>query len=153
MKLDSAQCLRVSETCTFFGLRKASRAVGTVFDTALRPVGLRGTQFTLLVGLALMRDPTVSRLARSLVLDRTTLTRNLAPLERSGLVESLAGRDGRERRVRLTPRGERKLAEAIERWEGAQRRVITKIGKARWESLMSGLELATQLSQLAHEEA
>jgi DNA-binding MarR family transcriptional regulator len=145
--LDPAACLQIAETCTFFSVRKASRAVGIVFDEALRPSGLRATQFSLLVGLALVPSTTMSRLATHLVLDRTTLTRNLAPLERSGLVENFAAKDGRERRVRLTEAGARKLAQTVARWEQAQRNVVGRLGKTRWKQLLSGLKLAAQLSR------
>src|SRR5262245_3146568 len=148
MKLNPATCLRIAETCTFFSVRRASRAVGAAFDAALRPAGLRATQFSLLVSLAVVQSSTISRLAKVLVLDRTTLTRNLAPLERSGIVESVAGGDHRERCVRLTDLGSRKLADAIALWEQAQRRIVGQLGESRWRTLMSGLKLASRLSRV-----
>src|SRR5262249_6017703 len=79
-RLDRLECREIADTCTFFSVRRASRVVGKIFDEALRPAGLRATQFSLLVGLGMVESATVTRMADSLALDRTSLTRNLAPL-------------------------------------------------------------------------
>jgi len=145
-RLDRLECLEIADTCTFFSVRRASRVVGKIFDEALRPVGVRATQFSLLVGLGMVESATVTRMADSLALDRTSLTRNLGPLERSGLVESFGGADGRERRVRLTERGARRLADGFAHWQQAQQNVVARLGKTRWKVLMSGLRLAREMS-------
>src|SRR5687767_2067873 len=100
--VDIPRCVEIARTCTYFNVRKASRALAQVFDEALRPCRLRGTQFSLLVALAGSEGATVNKLADYLQMDRTTLTRNVAPLERDGLVKSAEGEDGRERRLHLT---------------------------------------------------
>ena len=85
--------------CTAFNLRKASRAVSQLFDDALRDTGLRGGQFSIL-SMVLYRQPIALRaLADHLVMDRTTLTRNLKPLERDGLIRIEPGTDRRVREV------------------------------------------------------
>lgn len=109
-------------------------------------MGLRATQFNLLVGLGMVETAAVTRLADSLALDRTSLTRNLAPLERRGLVESVTSGDGRERRVRLTERGARKLRAAFACWQQAQQDIVARLGATRWKELMAGLRLARQMS-------
>ncbi|MBT4095200.1 MAG: winged helix-turn-helix transcriptional regulator, partial [Nitrospinaceae bacterium] len=129
-------------------LRRAARAAGSMYDDALRPAGLRGTQFTLLAALSKMGEPTLGEpilgdtpmgggtasgtpmgpLGEALALDRTTLTRNLAPLERRGLIASAPGPDRRTRIVRLTPEGAQALAQALPLWEGAQLKLAAALG-------------------------
>ena len=77
------ETLRVLDpaNCTFANLRKASRTVSQAYNDALRPAGLKATQFTLLATLNKRGEVSVSELAAALVMDRTTLTRNLKPLE------------------------------------------------------------------------
>jgi DNA-binding MarR family transcriptional regulator len=143
--VERARCLAVATECTGFGLRKAARALSRLYDEALAPSGLRGTQFNLLVGLNLAAEVPLLRLADELGLDRTTLTRNLGPLERDGLVESVAGSDQRVRLLRLTDEGRRALGRAMPLWEAAQRKVVGALGKRRWTDLMAGLRATAAL--------
>jgi DNA-binding MarR family transcriptional regulator len=146
---ERARCLTVSHECTGFGLRKAARALGRIYDEGMAPAGLRATQFNLLVALSLAREAPVMKVADELGLDRTTLTRNLVPLQRDGLVESVPDPDRRVRRVRLTARGHEALAAALPRWERTQRRVVTALGKQRWSELMDGLRAVASLPDRA----
>ena len=139
------RCLTVAGECTGFGVRKAARALSRIYDEAMAPAGLRGTQFNLLVALSLAPEAPVAKVAEELGLDRTTLTRNLGPLERDGLVESVPDDDRRVRRLRLTERGHDVLADALPRWERAQREVVAALGKTRWRELMDGLRAAASL--------
>jgi DNA-binding MarR family transcriptional regulator len=132
-------CARVARECTANSLRRASRQVSAAFDEAIAETGLRGTQFTLLTALAIGKEMPLTRLAEVLSLDRTTLTRNLAPLERDKLVESRATPDGRVRKVALTERGQQLLLRALPRWEAAQRRLVDSLGERKWKELMSTL--------------
>ena len=145
LPLDRARCIEIADTCTQFNVRKAARAIGQIFDEALRPSGLRGTQFSLLIAVSVLERATVARLAEALQLDPTTLTRNLAPLEREGLVASEPGDDGRERWIVLTDVGTRRLSDAIARWDGAQRAVIEAMGRRPWIDLITGLKAAAAL--------
>ena len=83
--------------CTCFRLRSAARRMTQVYEHALRPTGLKITQYSLLANLARSGSHSVTALARVLATDRTTLTRNLAPLERDGLVKITDGPDARPR--------------------------------------------------------
>jgi len=132
-------CARVARECTANTLRRASRQVSAVFDAALADTGLRGTQFTLLTALTVGGEMPLTKLAEVLSLDRTTLTRNLLPLERDGLIESRSSADGRVRKVGLTQRGQDVLQKALPRWEAAQRQVIDELGERKWKELMSML--------------
>jgi DNA-binding MarR family transcriptional regulator len=134
-----AQCEEISKRCINFRVRKISRMVGAVYDEALRPSGLRGTQFNLLVALALAKKTTVKRLAAILGVERTTLTRAISLLERDGLLRSLASPDGRERPLELTERGFERLALATAHWERAQAHVTKKLGQAQAAQLQDTL--------------
>ena len=135
---------RIGETCTCFGLRKAARAVTQVFDDALKPCGLRATQFTLLAAITRLGSATVSNLAKRLVMDRTTLTRNLKPLESAGWLSVRPGQDRRTRTLTVTAKGRQKLAKAIPLWEETQKRVVGQLGKKNWNQLMGSLEHVTE---------
>lgn len=139
-QVDFAKCQEIADSCTNSNLRKASRIVGSIYDDALRPVDLRGTQLSVLVALALLETATVKRLAKTVAVDRTSLTRKLSPLERDGLISSVSGEDGRERVLRLTQKGYDKLSEGIRLWEHAQATVKDALGDANWRSLIGRLK-------------
>ncbi len=139
--------MAVRETCTANNLRKATRAITSLFDDALRPIGLRISQLSVLVALALVEEATVSKLAGLLALDRTTMTRSLAPLERRGLVATVRGADARHRALRLTEKGRAALATALPIWERVQGRVVKGLGAARWKGLLQGLRASASLAR------
>ncbi len=128
--------------CACFNLRKAARAVTQLYDAALEPSGVRATQFSLLATLRLGGPLTISRLAEAMVMDRTTLTRNLRPLEKQGLVAVAPGRDRRTRQVRLTAQGRTRFMQAFPLWQRAQARMTRGLGAARRERLLSELDMA-----------
>ena len=128
------------ENCTCFNLRKAARAVTQAYDAALQPVGLKATQYSVLAAAAAIGPLTVGKLADRLVMDRTTLTRNLNPLERDGLVRIEEGEDRRARLVTVTPAGRRLLARAQPLWRSAQERMVDRLGRRQWSELLSGLD-------------
>ncbi len=134
-----AKVREVASFCACANLRKASRAVTQLYDESLQPTGLRATQYTLLVALSLAGSISITDLAQKLVMDRTTLTRNLTPLERQGLVAIAKGDDQRTRIVTLTNEGREALAAALPLWEKAQTRIVSGLGHARWNMLLSGL--------------
>lgn len=134
-----AQLQKVGTTCTCFHLRKASRVVTQIFDEVLQPSGVLVNQFTLLVAVNLAGAIAITHLAQELVMDRTTLTRNLKPLLRQGLIQVQPGQDQRLRVVSLTDEGKAALVKALPLWEVAQARVIEQLGKEQWSLLLSGL--------------
>jgi DNA-binding MarR family transcriptional regulator len=113
----------------------------------LEPGGLRVTQFTLLVAVSLAGAAPITRLAEELVMDRTTLTRNLRPLEKQGLIKVGSGKDQRTRAVTLTARGRNVLAEVLPLWEKAQARVVKGLGPERWNSLLADLSATVALAR------
>jgi len=121
----------VGESCLCFNLRKAARAVTQAYDDALRDTGLRSTQFTLLTLLLGYGAMAMHELAEVSGTDRTTLTRNLALLARSGYVRSVADpAAGRTRRTELTDSGRDAVRAALPKWEAAQGELTDKLGPA-----------------------
>ena len=108
----------VRDNCLCFHLQRAARVVARRFDEAFRPLGLTSGQYTLLMSLNRDHPPTISQVSAGLALDRTTLTANLKPLERRGLVQvTVDPDDRRSRRLILTPDGRRLLVKAIPLWD------------------------------------
>ncbi len=129
----------LGRVCVNYNLRKASRAVNQVFDACLRPTGLRASQFAVLVALKQTDAVTITRLARWLVMDRTTLSRNLRPLAARGYLAIAPGADRREQEIRITPPGEEVLRNAYPYWEKAQANISDGLGPKRWKQLMETL--------------
>lgn len=142
---DRRQLKRVAAECAAVNLRKTARAVTQFFDKVLGPSGLRGTQFTVLVAVALADPPTMTRLARALVMDPSTLTRDLRLLERAGMVKTAGGKDRRTRFVTLTPLGRDRLTAALPLWEQAQRQVVRRVGGSRWREILQELSAVQTL--------
>ena len=109
--------LHVRDHCLCLATQRAARALARRFDEALRPAGLTNGQFSLLMGLNRPQPASIGSLAALLAMDRTTLTANLKPLERRGLVVlEVDPKDRRGRRVRLTDDGLEALAGAMPIW-------------------------------------
>ncbi len=128
---------QVPTTCMGMHVRRASRIMTKVYDSALRPVGLVLNQFTLLVAIHLVESTPITRLAQELFTDQTTLTRNLKLLEKRGLVEINPGEDRRVKLVSLTTEGETVLAQALPLWEKAQAEVMRHFGQEQWQMLLA----------------
>jgi DNA-binding MarR family transcriptional regulator len=116
--LPFAITVEVRDTCLCLHLQRAARAVARRFDAALRPLGLTNGQFSLLMSLNREDPPTIGSVSALLAMDRTTLTANLKPLERRGLVRvTIDDADKRTRRVTLTPPGRVLLVAAVPVWK------------------------------------
>lgn len=115
-------------SCNCLALRQASRHVSQIYESHLAAEGLRASQYSILSTLGRGGAIAIGALARTMVMDRTTLGRALRPLERDGLLEIAPGPDGRTRSLRLTPAGEAKLAAAAVRWRQAQKEFETSFG-------------------------
>jgi DNA-binding MarR family transcriptional regulator len=131
-----------SAGCVSFHLRRSARTITQFYDRVLSPSGLRSTQFTLLTLIRKAGGLPFSALAEALGMDRTTLTRNLRPLERDRLVKIEAGADRRVRIVQLTSEGERKQKDAEPLWARAHARMVSGIGGSTWKSLRKDLSRA-----------
>ncbi|CAA2101916.1 Organic hydroperoxide resistance transcriptional regulator [Methylobacterium bullatum] len=119
----------VEQACFSFAAQKAARAIGRRYDAALRPTGLSNWQFTLLMMLVRDEAPTIGALAQALAMDRTTITANVKPLERRGLLTIEADADDRRvRRILLTDEGRTVLADAYPLWKKAQAACAEQLG-------------------------
>jgi DNA-binding MarR family transcriptional regulator len=126
--------------CVCFQLRRASRAITKLYDSALQPAGIRSTQFALLIGIA-KKDPiTISALGELLVIDTTTLSRSLRKLEAMGLIKMVGGADGRERLVRLSAKGRKALQTSLPYWRRIQTEVVSELAKPDWTEIQKSLE-------------
>ncbi len=144
---DIGQYLEPAQGCVCFNIRKSARVITKLYEEALHPTGLRATQFTLLVATRVMGTATISDLAHGLVMDRTTLTRNMKPLEKQGFIKVIPGKvDRREREVTLTRAGQDILLEALPLWKTVQEAVIESLGVNRVTRLMKDLSTTIQLA-------
>jgi len=134
------------DQCACFNLRKASRAVTQLFDEVLQPTGLRVTQLSLLVGISIAGSIPITQLAERLVMDRTTLARNLKPLEKQGLIKIALGVDRRTRVVEITERGRKALMRAIPLWEKAQAHIVKGLGEGPWQDLLARLSATVEVA-------
>jgi DNA-binding MarR family transcriptional regulator len=126
--------------CNCTALRKASRRISQLYDTALAPSGLKTTQRAILAQIGRSERTTVGELAEALVMDPGALAHTLKPLERDGLVAVAVDPDDRRNRlITLTRRGRTKLAEADVLWAKAQRGFEAAFGRADSEALREGL--------------
>lgn len=121
----------------------ATRSVSRLYDRALSQAGLRVTGYSILSRLAAEGPLSVGELAGRLAMERTTCTREVAPLVRAGLVEAAAGTDRRRRVLRLTTLGEQKHADAYPMWERVQQEVAAEFGDAEIEDLLIRLRRLT----------
>jgi DNA-binding MarR family transcriptional regulator len=121
-------------------LRRATRAVTRLYDDAIGAVGLKSTQFTLLMVLEQAGRLRQHEVAEVLLADPTTLSRTLAPLRARGWLIDEVGEDRRERLWSITPAGRRKLEAATRQWEQVQARVRGDLGDAQWAALAGLLE-------------
>ena len=131
--------------CACFDLRKATRAVSRMYDDFLRDEGLNITQFSLLRLIRTEKELSISTLGRYMVMDRTSITRALAPLERDGLIDSRPGADRRIRIVSVTNKGRKLVEEAEPKWRRAQQALIETIGEDRWRAMCTLLRDTTRM--------
>ena len=123
VRVDLSAC----KSCHCLAARRHARAITRLFEEKLRPHGLRATQFSVLAALALKGPTPVKKLAEALGLERTTLTRVGAVLERNGWVSIARAENARERPLRLTLAGRRKLERAFPAWREAQELVDRRL--------------------------
>lgn len=134
--------------CACFNVRRMSRAITQIYDEALKDSGVRGTQFSLLLGIAFKGQEGIGVIAEAMDMDRTTLSRNLKPLLAMKLVEERRAEDNRVRCLALTPKGESILEQCMPRWEQAQARVREGLTKAHFDALP---EIANEIVALVRE--
>src|SRR5215831_6873970 len=127
-------------SCASFNFRRAARAMTALFDHALQGSGIRSTQFTILTAIAKAQPVSVGKVSETLVMDATTLTRNLNLLRKGGLVTVSPRGSMRKRFVSLTAEGEKALARAVPLWREIQQKFVNRIGEDAWIKLRGELE-------------
>jgi DNA-binding MarR family transcriptional regulator len=125
-----------SGECNCFAIRAAARHVTQAYDQFLAPTGLRTTQFSILAKLKRRGPLTINALAEDMVMDRTTLGRNILPLERDGLIRiTPSAADRRAKELHLSKAGEKRFEAARKKWSEAQARFETVFGAERGADL------------------
>ena len=129
----------INKQCCCFNMRKVTRSVTQYFDRFLEPSGIRATQFTLLVALYSTKGKTLTEIAESLVMDRTTLTRNLKPLEKSGFITTVQTLDKRSKAYVLSEKGEQVVEKCVPLWQQAQNSVVNSLGDECYHDIVNKL--------------
>ena len=124
-------------SCMCASFCRACRVLTQHYDTALRPLGLRATQFTLLHALSLAGEVSQRTLGEILAIDSTTLTRTLAIMGRRGWIASRSGKDRRERWLSLSEIGRAEFKRARPHWEKVQQGLRAQLGNKRWNELLN----------------
>ena len=138
--------------CPVFHTRRAVRGFTRSMDELLQPTGIRVTQQHILVTIAIADPPTLTHVADELVMDRTTFTRNLRPLEKRGLIRVFPGEDRRTRVLQLTPEGQRVMLSALEIITATGPSLEAEVGQQTVRDLhrnLSALEAAFALATTA----
>jgi DNA-binding MarR family transcriptional regulator len=144
------------EECNCLAVRQAARHITQFYDHFLAPSGLRTTQFSILANLRRLGPTTINALAAVMVMDRTTLGRNILPLERDGLIAIEQGsRDRRSKELRVTAAGEARFRAGMKGWVQAQRQFENAFGAERTTDMrailhaVTAIELGTQAASAA----
>jgi DNA-binding MarR family transcriptional regulator len=128
------KALLVENTCVSLILRKATRAVTRRFDEILAPSGLRSTQTAILLEVMIYGPIKLTDLATRLVTDKSTMSRNIRPLEDLGYIKKKIVK-GRRKHIFITEKGEKILAEVFPLWHNAQNEVLNSIKSEKWKDL------------------
>lgn len=132
----------IMATCAANHTRRAARTITRAYDQALKPCGLKVTQFTILTALTKTAFDSITAMADRLALERSSLSRNLTRLEKQGLVRMT--KNGRSQTIAITDAGREKLKEAYPLWREAQDKVEAAIGDERWTNALSMLRSLAQ---------
>lgn len=131
--------------CACGRLRKLTRRASQMYDHALAPSGLTGSQFSILARLWRDDDASMSSLAESMFMDPTSLTRTLKPLEKRKLIKIASAKDDRRRRnITITDAGRATFREAVPRWRAVQAQFAEALGERAFEALDRSLDLSLQ---------
>ena len=133
-------------TCNCLALRQAARRVSQIYDGHLTSEGLRTTQYSIFAKLNRLGPMSINELAKSMVMDRTTLGRAIRPLERDGLLMIGAATMAAHVSLRLTARGEARLKAAEAKWREAQREFEIAFGARDAADLRTVLQRVVSIS-------
>ena len=128
------------QNCVGFNLRRVTRVVTQFFDAEMRRHGIRSTQGSLLFALHATGPSNMAELSEILGMERTTLLRNLRPLQRDGFVTIEGGGHGARVELSLTTKGRNQIEKFAPAWESAQRTAVQVLGEKRWSAILADLE-------------
>jgi DNA-binding MarR family transcriptional regulator len=134
--------MSAAENCVCFNLRWVTRAVTQFYDAEMRRHGIRPTQGSILESLKTKNSWHMAELSDWLGMERTTLVRNLRPLQRDGLVRVSGGGRGRLVELAITAKGRKQMEKLAPAWKSAQRAAVKTLGEKRWSAILSDLETA-----------
>lgn len=126
--------------CTCYRFRQVVRLLSRNYDAFLAELGISIGQFGLLATIAVREGDSITQIAEVMNMDRTTLTRNLTPLQRMGYIATASGADKRTRALELTSAGAKTLKAAMPKWQVAQRQFEKQIGIKQVEQLNRELD-------------
>jgi DNA-binding MarR family transcriptional regulator len=130
------------ENCVCFNLRWVARRVTQFYDAEMRRHGIRPTQGTVLTVLMSKDSWNMAELSDWLGMDRTTLVRNLRPLQRDGLVQVIGGGRGNRVELVITSKGRKQIEKLAPAGKAAQSAAVKTLGEKRWSAILSDLETA-----------
>ncbi len=130
------------DNCVCFNLRWVTRAVTQFYDAEMRRHGIRPTQGTILSSLQARDSWNMAELSDWLGMERTTLVRNLRPLQRDGFVKAVGGGRGNRVELTITTKGRKQIEKLTPAWKSAQRAAVKTLGEKRWSAILSDLEAA-----------
>jgi DNA-binding MarR family transcriptional regulator len=130
--------------CACATTRRAARAVTQMYDAWLRPNGIESPQFSMLAMLSGLGECSQADLVERFGSDKTTISRNVTLLARHKWVRCSTGRDARERRVRLTSEGRKRLAAAVPAWRAAQEQLRASMSPREWQRVLESLRILTR---------
>ena len=134
--------MSAAENCVCFNLRWVTRAVTQFYDAVMRWHGIRPTQGSILASLQARNSWNMAELSDWLGMERTTLVRNLRPLQRDGFVKTIGGGRGNRVEVMITSKGRKQIEKLTPAWKSAQNAVVKTLGEKRWSTILSDLETA-----------
>jgi len=134
--------MSAAENCVCFNLRWVTRAVTQFYDAEMRRHGIRPTQGSILASLNSKNSWSMAELSDWLGMDRTTLVRNLRPLQRDGFVKIAGGGRGNRVELTITAKGRKQIEKLTPAWKSAQKAAVKTLGQKRWSAILSDLETA-----------
>src|SRR5215213_2384637 len=134
--------MSAAENCVCFNLRWVTRAVTQFYDAEMRRHGIRPTQGSILASLQAKDSWSMADLSNWLGMDRTTLVRNLRPLQRDGLVKVMGGGRGNRVELSITSKGRKQIEKLTPAWKSAQSAVVKTLGEERWSAILSDIRTA-----------
>ncbi len=142
IKMSKELNMAAVENCVCFNLRWVARAVTQFYDAEMRRHGVRPTQGTILLSLTAKESWSMAELSDWLGLERTTLVRNLRPLQRDDLVQVIGGGHGNRVELAITAKGRKQVEKLIPAWQAAQSAAVKTLGERRWSDILADLEAA-----------